>query len=102
MQNLGLLKVFSGGILWKKLGGGKAVEADKADIMGVTWMKAQLQGQINLVFGSKTGYTISLPGFETRIISSLPLSLSTILVNAIKEMHFSLCYNKLRCWFLVP
>ncbi|KAK7852176.1 fact complex subunit ssrp1 [Quercus suber] len=37
--NPGQLKVFSGGILWKKQGGGKAVEVDKADIMGVTWMK---------------------------------------------------------------
>ncbi|GKG49244.1 FACT complex subunit SSRP1-like protein, partial [Tanacetum coccineum] len=33
------LKVHSGGVLWKKLGGGKAVEVDKSDISALTWMK---------------------------------------------------------------
>nr|GMD82651.1 FACT complex subunit SSRP1 [Ipomoea batatas] len=34
--NLGQVKVHAGGILWKKLGGGKAVEVDKSDIAGLT------------------------------------------------------------------
>lgn len=35
----GQLKVHSGGIVWRKQGGGKAVEVDKADVVGVNWMK---------------------------------------------------------------
>nr|GLL44541.1 FACT complex subunit SSRP1-like [Ipomoea trifida] len=37
--NPGQLKVHAGAILWKKLGGGKAVEVDKSDIAGLTCMK---------------------------------------------------------------
>ena len=93
MQNPGQLKVFSGGILWKKQGGGKAVEVDKADIMGVTWMKVPKSNQLGVRI--KDGLYYKFTGFRDQVnILSLSLSLSlflTILVNAIKEMHFSLC-----------
>ena len=91
MQNPGQLKVFSGGILWKKQGGGKAVEVDKADIMGVTWMKVPKSNQLGVRI--KDGLYYKFTGFRDQVnILSLSLSLFlTILVNAIKEMHFSLC-----------
>ncbi|CAL5340382.1 unnamed protein product [Camellia sinensis] len=37
--NQGQIRIHSGGILWKKSGGGKAVEFDKDDIVGLSWMK---------------------------------------------------------------
>ena len=91
MQNPGQLKVFSGGILWKKQGGGKAVEVDKADIMGVTWMKVPKSNQLGVRI--KDGLYYKFTGFRDQVnIFSLSLSLFlTILVNAIKKMHFSLC-----------
>lgn len=89
MQNPGQLKVFSGGILWKKQGGGKAVEVDKADIMGVTWMKVPKSNQLGVRI--KDGLYYKFTGFRDQVnILSLSLFL-TIFVNAIKEMHFSLC-----------
>ncbi|KAH1045908.1 hypothetical protein J1N35_036692 [Gossypium stocksii] len=42
------LKIYSGGILWKKQGGGKAVEVDKSDILGVTWMKVPRTNQLGV------------------------------------------------------
>ena len=93
MQNPGQLKVFSGGILWKKQGGGKAVEVDKADIMGVTWMKVPKSNQLGVRI--KDGLYYKFTGFRDQVNTlSLSLSLSlflTSLVNDIKEMHFSLC-----------
>ena len=86
MQNPGQLKVFSGGILWKKQGGGKAVEVDKADIMGVTWMKVPRSNQLGVRI--KDGLYYKFTGFRDQVNI---LSLLTILVNAIKEMHLSLC-----------
>ncbi|XP_050224067.1 FACT complex subunit SSRP1 [Mercurialis annua] len=46
--NPGQLKIHSGGILWKKQGGGKAVEVDKADIAGLTWMKVPRTNQLGI------------------------------------------------------
>lgn len=86
MQNPGQLKVFSGGILWKKQGGGKAVEVDKGDIMGVTWMKVPRSNQLGVRI--KDGLYYKFTGFRDQVNV---LSLLTILVNAIKELHFSLC-----------
>nr|GEX33879.1 FACT complex subunit SSRP1 [Tanacetum cinerariifolium] len=40
------LKVHSGGVLWKKQGGGKAVEVDKYDILALTWMKVPRTNQL--------------------------------------------------------
>ncbi|VAH15234.1 unnamed protein product [Triticum turgidum subsp. durum] len=38
-NNPGQFRLYSGGLAWKKLGGGKTIEVDKADIISVTWMK---------------------------------------------------------------
>jgi structure-specific recognition protein 1 len=39
MQNPGQFKVHSGGLAWKKQGGGKTIQIDKVDVTSVTWMK---------------------------------------------------------------
>lgn len=84
MQNPGQLKVFSGGILWKKQGGGKAVEVDKADIMGVTWMKVPKSNQLGVRI--KDGLYYKFTGFRDQVNI---LSLSLSLLN-----YFSECYKR--------
>lgn len=81
MQNPGQLKVFSGGILWKKQGGGKAVEVDKADIMGVTWMKVPRSNQLGVRI--KDGLYYKFTGFRDQV-NILSLSLN----------YFSECYKR--------
>ncbi|KAG1335452.1 putative FACT complex subunit SSRP1 [Cocos nucifera] len=52
--NPGQLRVHAGGIAWRKQGGGKIIEVDKADIASLTWMKVptayQLGGLTSDVF----------------------------------------------------
>jgi len=75
MQNAGQLKIYSGGILWKKQGGGKAIEVDKADIMGVTWMKVPRTNQLGVRI--KDGLFYKFTGFRDQVtILTLSLSLS--------------------------
>lgn len=62
MPNPGQLKVQSGGILWKKQGGGKAVEVDKEDIMGLTWMKVPRTNQLGVRI--KDGLYYKFTGFR--------------------------------------
>lgn len=68
MQNPGQLRVHSGGILWKKQGGGKAVEVDKSDIVGVTWMKVPRTNQLGVK--AKDGLYYKFTGFRDQVISS--------------------------------
>ncbi|KAG2710268.1 hypothetical protein I3760_04G019000 [Carya illinoinensis] len=67
--NPGQLKVHSGGILWKKQGGGKAIEVDKADIMGVTWMKVPRTNQLGVRI--KDGLYYKFTGFRDQDVTSL-------------------------------
>ncbi|MBA0712392.1 hypothetical protein Golax_011497, partial [Gossypium laxum] len=69
MQNPGQLKISSGGILWKKLGGGKAVEVDKSDILGVTWMKVPRTNQLGVRI--KDGLYYKFTGFRDQDVASL-------------------------------
>ncbi|TQD69764.1 hypothetical protein C1H46_044702 [Malus baccata] len=68
-KNPGQLKIFSGGILWKKQGGGKAVEVDKADIVGVTWMKVPKTNQLGVQI--KDGLYYKFIGFRDQDVTSL-------------------------------
>ncbi|PON35409.1 Structure-specific recognition protein [Parasponia andersonii] len=68
-SNQGQLKIYSGGILWKKQGGGKAVEVDKADIVGVTWMKIPRTYQLGVRI--KDGLYYKFTGFRDQDASSL-------------------------------
>ncbi|KAJ8775142.1 hypothetical protein K2173_020146 [Erythroxylum novogranatense] len=67
--NPGQLKIYSGGILWKKQGGGKAVEVDKADIIGVTWMKVPRTNQLGVRV--KDGLYYKFTGFRDQDVTSL-------------------------------
>ncbi|XP_039042636.1 FACT complex subunit SSRP1-like [Hibiscus syriacus] len=67
--NPGQLKIFSGGILWKKQGGGKAVEVDKSDILGVTWMKVPRTNQLGVRI--KDGLYYKFAGFRDQDVVSL-------------------------------
>ncbi|KAB5516341.1 hypothetical protein DKX38_026989 [Salix brachista] len=69
MQNPGQLKISSGGILWKKQGGGKAVEVDRTDIVGVTWMKVPRTNQLSVLI--KGGPWYKFTGFRDQDLSSL-------------------------------
>lgn len=74
MQNPGQLKIYSGGILWKKQGGGKAVEVDKSDILGVTWMKVPRTNQLGVKI--KDGLYYKFTGFRDQV--SIYLSLIVV------------------------
>ncbi|XP_044504433.1 FACT complex subunit SSRP1 isoform X2 [Mangifera indica] len=67
-MNPGQLKIYSGGIAWKKQGGGKAVELDKADIAGVTWMKVPRTNQLGV--RSKDGLYYKFIGFRDQDVAS--------------------------------
>ncbi|KAK4834438.1 hypothetical protein QYF36_022701 [Acer negundo] len=67
--NPGQLKIYSGGILWKKQGGGKAVEVDKADIAGVTWTKVPRTNQLGV--RTKDGLCYKFIGFRDPDVASL-------------------------------
>nr|XP_043623736.1 FACT complex subunit SSRP1-like [Erigeron canadensis] len=68
-SNPGQLKVHSGGVLWKKQGGGKAVEVDRSDILGLTWMKVPRTNQ--LAVRTKDGLKYKFTGFRDQDVISL-------------------------------
>lgn len=67
--NPGQLKVHSGGVLWKKQGGGKAVEVDKSDIFGLTWMKVPRTNQ--LAVRIRDGLKYKFTGFRDQDVTNL-------------------------------
>ncbi|KAK6913217.1 Histone chaperone RTT106/FACT complex subunit SPT16-like, middle domain [Dillenia turbinata] len=67
--NPGQMRVHSGGILWKKQGGGKAVEVDKADIMKLTWMKVPRTNQLSV--RTKDGLYYKFTGFRDQDVTTL-------------------------------
>ncbi|BBH00336.1 high mobility group [Prunus dulcis] len=67
--NPGQLKIYSGGISWKKQGGGKVVEVDKADIVGATWMKVPRTNQLGVRI--KDGLYYKFIGFRDQDVTSL-------------------------------
>ncbi|KAL1538664.1 FACT complex subunit ssrp1 [Salvia divinorum] len=67
--NPGQLKVHSGGIVWKKQGGGKAVDVDKSDLLGLTWMKVPRSNQLGV--RTKDGLNYKFTGFRDQDVASL-------------------------------
>lgn len=65
LQNPGQIKIHSGGILWKRQGGGKLIDVDKADIMGVTWMKVPRTNQLGVQI--KDGLYYKFTGFRDQV-----------------------------------
>lgn len=68
MQNPGQFKVHSGGIVWKKQGGGKTVEVDKTDLLGLTWMKIPRTNQLGV--RNKDGQYYKFTGFRDQVACS--------------------------------
>ncbi|GMP85747.1 hypothetical protein CsSME_00038788 [Camellia sinensis var. sinensis] len=69
MQNAGQLRIHLGGILWKKSGGGKAVEVDKADVVGLTWMKVPWSNQLGVRI--KDGLYYKFTGFRDQDVATV-------------------------------
>ncbi|XP_074316762.1 FACT complex subunit SSRP1 [Silene latifolia] len=67
--NQGQMRVNSGGILWKKQGGGRAVEVDKSNIAGISWMKVPRSNQLGV--RSKDGLYYKFIGFRDQDVASL-------------------------------
>ncbi|KAL5180834.1 FACT complex subunit SSRP1 [Glycine soja] len=67
--NPGQIKIYPGGIIWKRQGGGKLIEVDKSDIMGVTWMKVPRSNQLGVQI--KDGLYYKFTGFRDQDVVSL-------------------------------
>ncbi|CAH1437643.1 unnamed protein product [Lactuca virosa] len=67
--NPGQLRVHSRGLVWKKQGGGKAVEVDKSDIVRITWMKVPRSNQLGVQI--KDGLKYKFTGFRDQDVPSL-------------------------------
>ncbi|GJS02298.1 putative ribonuclease H-like domain-containing protein, partial [Tanacetum coccineum] len=63
--NPGQLKVYLGGVLWKKQGGGKVVEVDKSNILALTWMKVPHTNQLSV--RTKDGLKYKFTGFRDQV-----------------------------------
>ncbi|KAK9040392.1 hypothetical protein V6N11_015555 [Hibiscus sabdariffa] len=85
--NPGQLKLYSGGILWKKQGGGKAVEVDKSDILGVTWMKVPRTNQLGVRI--KDGLYYKFTGFRDQDVASLTIFFQNNCGITPEEKHLS-------------
>ena len=65
VQNPGQFKVYSGGLAWKRQGGGKTIEIDKADVTAVTWMKVSRAYQLGVRI--KDGLFYRFIGFHEQV-----------------------------------
>lgn len=70
LQKQGQMRVHSGAVLWKKLGGGKAVEVDKSNISGLFWMKVQRSNQLGVQ--SRDGLYYKFTGFRDQVYFFFP------------------------------
>lgn len=62
------MRVHSGGIAWKRQGGGKVIDVDKADIAGCTWMKVPRTYQLGVMV--KEGLCYKFTGFREQVLSN--------------------------------
>ncbi|XP_072966168.1 FACT complex subunit SSRP1-like [Typha angustifolia] len=67
--NPGQFKVHSGGLAWRKQGGGKIIEVEKDDIVSVTWMKVPRAYQLGVRI--KDGLFYKFIGFREQDVSNL-------------------------------
>ncbi|KAL5229587.1 hypothetical protein ABZP36_028363 [Zizania latifolia] len=68
-NNPGQFKLYSGGLAWKKQGGGKTIEVDKSDIISVTWMGIPRSYQLGV--WTKEGLFYRFFGFREQDVSTL-------------------------------
>ncbi|CAJ2653388.1 unnamed protein product [Trifolium pratense] len=85
--NPGQIKIFSGGIFWKRQGGGKSIEVDKADIVSVTWMKVPRSNQLGVQI--KDGLFYKFTGFRDQDVLSLTNFFQNTFGITVKEKQLS-------------
>ncbi|XP_006643849.1 FACT complex subunit SSRP1-A [Oryza brachyantha] len=68
-SNPGQFKVYSGGLAWKRQGGGKTIEIEKSDLTSVTWMKVPRAYQLGV--RTKDGLFYKFIGFREQDVSSV-------------------------------
>lgn len=85
--NPGQLRVHSGGIAWKRQGGGKVVEIGKTDIAGVTWMKVPRAYQLGVRI--KDGLFYKFIGFRDQDVSGLTTYMQKTFGVAAEEKQLS-------------
>lgn len=86
--NPGQFRVHSGGIAWKKQGGGKNVEVDKSDIVGISWMKVPRSYQLGVRV--KDGLFYKFTGFREQDVSSLTIFVQNNFGKAPEEKQLSI------------
>ncbi|AES99589.1 putative chromatin remodeling & transcriptional activation HMG family [Medicago truncatula] len=85
--NPGQIKIYSGGILWKRQGGGKSIEVDKSDIVSVTWMKVPKSNQLGVQI--KDGLFYKFTGFRDQDVVSLTSFFQNTFGITVKEKQLS-------------
>jgi structure-specific recognition protein 1 len=64
-QNVGQLKIYPGGFLWRKSGGGKVVEVSKTDIFSLSWTRVPRGYQLGIRL--KAGSNVKFNGFKEQV-----------------------------------
>eukprot|EP01018_Ginkgo_biloba_P011099 Gb_14151 [translate_table: standard] len=67
--NAGQLRIHSGGIVWRKQGGGKVVEVAKADVLSLSWTRVPRGYQLGVKL--KAGLNVKFTGFREQDVSNL-------------------------------
>ena len=97
VQNPGQFKVYSGGLAWKRQGGGKTIEIDQADVTAVTWMKIPRAYQLGVrikdgLFYRFIGFREQVPPLNSLRVPLILCSLLMVLVFEIKRLlHLENC-----------
>lgn len=86
--------------MWKKQGGGKAIEVDKADIVGVTWMKVPRTNQLGVRI--KDGLYYKFTGFRDQVNWVIALEFSRMIYfMSIYWEYFDKCSRNIHCLWRV-
>uniref|UniRef100_A0A0C9RIY2 FACT complex subunit SSRP1 n=1 Tax=Wollemia nobilis TaxID=56998 RepID=A0A0C9RIY2_9CONI len=67
--NPGQLRIYAGGIVWKKQGGGKVVEVGKTDISSLSWTRVPRGYQLGVKLNA--GLNVKFTGFREQDVSNL-------------------------------
>ncbi|XP_058744875.1 FACT complex subunit SSRP1-like [Vicia villosa] len=85
--NTGKIKIFSGGILWRRQDGSKSIEVDKTDLMSVTWTKVPKSNQLGVQ--NKDGSFHKFTGFRDQDVVSLTSFFQNTFGVTVKEKQLS-------------
>ncbi|XP_059069864.1 FACT complex subunit SSRP1 isoform X2 [Cryptomeria japonica] len=87
-MNPGQLRIHSGGIIWRKQGGGKVVEVGKPDIVSLSWTRIPKGYQ--LAVKSKAGLNVKFNGFREQDVSNLTSYMTNTMGVTPEEKHLSI------------